>query len=182
MQNSKNKLVLRDARLDELDSIALIIKEAYSQYQPSVTPAGWQEWLVDLQNVRGRLSESQLIVAETDGRLAGTVTLYLKAGPVSKEGWPEGWAGVRLLAVHPDFRQRGIAHALLEECIRRSRKNGNIAIGLHTSAIMADAVRIYENMGFIRVPEFDFYLGKGTLVIAYRLDLMSELKTRTHGS
>jgi hypothetical protein len=33
------------------------------------------------------------------------------------------------------------------------------------------ARRMYERMGFVRVPEFDFHPAPGIVVMAYRLDL-----------
>ena len=165
-----------------MDNAAQLIKDAFTQYRTTLPPEAWQTWFEYMMDIRGRLIDSQLIVAESEGRLAGTVTLYLKCSLQSHERWPEGWAGIRLLAVHPDFRSRGIGRTLIEECIRRSRNNGNIAVALHTSEIMAAARRIYEKMGFIRVPEFDFSLGTGTLVTSYRMDLKPESRTKTHGS
>jgi ribosomal protein S18 acetylase RimI-like enzyme len=117
------------------------------------------------------LSESKLIVAELDGQLAGMVTLYLDAEHSSQGGWPRGWASIRLLALHPDYRGRGIGHALMEECIRRCRDQGIATIGLHTTEMMDVARRMYEKIGFVRAPEFDFYPRPGVVVMAYRLDL-----------
>jgi glutamine synthetase len=34
-----------------------------------------------------------------------------------------------------------------------------------------DAIRLYERMGFVRVPEFDFHPAPEVVVMAYRLDL-----------
>jgi len=106
-----------------------------------------------------------------DGQLVGTVTLYLDAGHSSQGGWPNGWAGIRLLAVRPAYRGRGIGRALMQECVRRCRNQGIAAVGLHTTEMMDVARRMYEKMGFVRVPEFDFYPRPGVVVMAYRLDL-----------
>jgi GNAT superfamily N-acetyltransferase len=168
---SNEQLILREARSDELDDISLLIRDAYQQYENSLPPEAWKSYVEDMMDVRGRLSESQLIVAETDGQLAGAVTLYLEAEHSIQEGWPSGWAGIRLLAVRPAYRGRGIGRALMEECIRRCRNQGIVTIGLHTTEIMEVARRMYESMGFVRVPEFDFHPTPGVVVMAYRLDL-----------
>ena len=68
----------------------------------------WNYYIEDFMNVRSRLDESQLIVAELNKQLAGTVTLNLNARRSEQEVWPRGWAGIRLLAVHPSYRSRGI--------------------------------------------------------------------------
>jgi ribosomal protein S18 acetylase RimI-like enzyme len=166
-----DNIYIRDARQEELDEISQLLKESYKQYESSMPPLAWKNYLNDIMDVRGRLEEAELIVAEIGGRLAGAVTLYLKSSKSLPEEWPEGWAGIRLLAVHPEYRGRGIGRDLMEECVRRCRKLGIVTIGLHTTELMAIARRMYEKMGFIRTPEFDFYPRPGLVVMAYRLDL-----------
>ena len=164
-------LLLREARSDDFDNVSRLIRDAYQQYENFLPPEAWKYYVEDMMDVRRRLNESQLVVAELDGQLAGTVTLYLDAAHSSQGGWPNGWAGIRLLAVHPAYRSRGIGRALMEECIRQCRDQGIAAIGLHTTEMMDVARRMYERMGFVRVPEFDFYPRPGVVVMAYRLDL-----------
>ena len=119
-------------------------------------------------DVRGRMAHSNLFIAEVDNRIVGTVTLYSHG---SSQGWPEDWAGIRLLAVHPDYREHGIGRALMEECLRRCRRLGITTIGLHSTELMEVARRMYERMGFKRVPEFDFHPDPKRVVFAYRFDL-----------
>ncbi len=164
-------LLLREARSDEYDNVSRLIRDAYQQYENFLPPEAWKFYVEDMMDVRKRLSESQLIVAQLDRQLAGAVTLYLDAGHSSQGVWPSGWASIRLLAVHPDYRGQGIGRALMEECIRRCRDQGVATIGLHTTEIMDVARRMYERMGFVRIPEFDFYPRPGVVVMAYRLDL-----------
>ncbi len=130
------QLLLRNARSDELDSVSLLIRDANERYESLLPPEAWKFYVNDMMDVRARLNESELIVAELDGQLVGTVTLYLDVGLSSLQWWPKGWAGVRLLAVHPAYRGRGIGLALMEECVRRCRNQGVATIGLHTTEMM----------------------------------------------
>jgi ribosomal protein S18 acetylase RimI-like enzyme len=164
-------LQIRDARPEELDEVSQLLKSSYQQYEKSLSASAWRAYLEDIMDVRSRWEESQLIVAELGGQLAGCVTLYLKSAGPSMEGRPPGWAGVRLLAVHPTYRGRGIGRALMDECIRRCRQEGITTLGLHTTRMMDVARRMYEKMGFKRVPEFDFYPRPGVAVMAYYLNL-----------
>jgi GNAT superfamily N-acetyltransferase len=164
-------LILRDARPDELDEISDLLRDSYYQYQPAVPPEVWKPYLDDIMNVRSRLPESELIVAEMAGRLVGTVTLYLKPIPSSREAWPEGWAGIRLLAVRPGYRGKGVGRALMEECFHRCRQAKILNIGLHTTEAMDIARRMYERMGFKRIPQFDFHPRPNMVVMAYHLQL-----------
>jgi ribosomal protein S18 acetylase RimI-like enzyme len=59
----------------------------------------------------------------------------------------------------------------MEECVRRARRAGADALGLHTSRSMRAAIRLYERMGFVRAPERDFRPEGAELVEAYRLPL-----------
>ncbi|MBI2850938.1 MAG: GNAT family N-acetyltransferase [Chloroflexi bacterium] len=170
-RGGNGSLQTRDARPEELDKVSQLLKDAFQQYESSIPSEIWKSYLEDIMDVRSRLDKAELIVAEMRGQLAGAVTLYSKASDSAQEGWPEGWAGIRLLAVHPAYRNRGIGRALMEECICRCSERGIPTIGLHTSEIMAVARRLYERMGFVRATEFDFHPRPGVTVMAYRLDL-----------
>ncbi len=165
----QNSLVIRDARTDELDEVSVVIREAYKEYEKPVPRPSWKVYIDDIADVRSRLGTSQLIVAELQKRIAGTVTLYLRGNP--EEGWPEDWAVIRILAVHPDYRGQDIGHKLMDECIHRCRLQGISTIGLHTTRAMSIAQGMYERMGFKRVPEFDHQPVPEVLVLAYRLDI-----------
>jgi ribosomal protein S18 acetylase RimI-like enzyme len=164
------KINVRDARPEELDRIAALLQEAYQQYRDFMPPEVWQAYLENILDLRSRWKEAQLIVAESGSELAGAVTLYLKTDS-SEGGWPEGWAGVRLLGVDPKYRGQGVGRALMDECVKRCKKQDLKTIGLHTTELMDIAKRMYERMGFTRVPEFDFHPRPGVTVMAYKLDL-----------
>ncbi len=163
-------LIIRDARIEELNKVSIVIKEAYLEYKDSIPPENWKFYLEDIMNVRSRLEVSNLIVAEKNRHIAGTVTLFLDAS-LSSEDWPRSWAAIRILAVHPAYRGLGIGRALMDECIRRCREHNIKTLALHTAAIMKVARKMYEGMGFIRVPEYDFYPRPDTMVMAYRFTL-----------
>jgi ribosomal protein S18 acetylase RimI-like enzyme len=59
----------------------------------------------------------------------------------------------------------------MDECVRRARAAGATELGLHTSRSMRVAMRMYERMGFVRAPEYDFQPPGAELVEAYRLTL-----------
>ena len=164
-------LIIRNARPDESDDVSLLLRDAYRQYENFFRPETWKSYLEDIMDVPSRLGKSDLIVAELDRRMAGCVTLYLDGSQSFPEAWPGGWAVVRLLAVHPAYRDQGIGRALMEECIHRCRQAKIAAIGLHTTEVMDVARQMYERMGFVRVPEFDFHPAPGVTVMAYSLQL-----------
>jgi ribosomal protein S18 acetylase RimI-like enzyme len=162
---------IRDARADELEAASAVIRAAYMEYRPAFPTSVWEAYINDSADVRRRLAESELIVVLQDGRVAGCVTFYPESARSTVEGWPAGWTAIRLLAVAPEFRGRGLGRALTEECLRRTRARGVPTVGLHTTELMAVARAMYERMGFLRVPEYDFHPAPGITVLAYRLDL-----------
>ena len=112
-------------------------------------------YLAELVDVRPRFAEAEVLVAEHDGRVVGTIAFY---ADVRHEGWsnlPAGWAGFRALAVAPRMRGTGIGQALVQHCIQRTRNVGAETLGIHTIALLTDAVRLYQRLGFVRCPEFD---------------------------
>jgi len=168
---AKDRPHLRDARPAEHDEVSELIRDAYLEYQPHFPPEVWEGYLRNIMDVPSRLGVADLIVAEVAGRLSGAVTFYPEASHSERESWPAGWAGVRLLAVHPEARGLGIGRALMDECLRRCRQLSVPALGLHTTELMNVARGMYERMGFVRTPDYDFEAGPGLVVMAYRLDL-----------
>ena len=96
--------------------------------------------------------------------------MFYPDGSLSGQGeWPEGWAGVLRLAVHPSHRGEGIGRLLTEECIRRCREAGIGTLALHATAWMAVSRGMYERMGFVRDESFDFVTRSGELAMGFRL-------------
>lgn len=163
-------VVLRDAERDEVDEVGSVVLSAYQEYAALMPPDVWAMYSENIRDVRSRLKESDLIVALQGGRIAGAVTFYPKHKKREDPVWPPGWTGIRLVAVRPESRGRGIGRMLVEECIRRSREQAAAAVGLHTTSFMSVAAAMYERIGFVRVPEYDFHPPEMT-VSAYKLAL-----------
>jgi GNAT superfamily N-acetyltransferase len=128
----------------------------------------WRGYLAEMADAATRAAEGVLLVAVTgDGRVVGTVTLYL--GPGSMQ-WRPGDAMFRLLAVDPSARGRGIGRALFQACLERARAAGKRRMALHTTEWMATARAMYERAGFRREPEGDLHV-PGVAIIAYAAEL-----------
>jgi GNAT superfamily N-acetyltransferase len=163
---------VRDARDDERAAIRDLTMRAYAEYATVMTPSAWAALDGAVRAALASDERMDRLVAERDGRLVGSVLLYppaadAYAGSAARVRWPE----VRLLAVAPEARGAGVGRALMDECVRRARAMGAAELGLHTSASMRAAMRMYERMGFVRAPEYDFRPPGAELVEAYRLDL-----------
>ena len=146
---------IRPARNSELDEIAGLFAPALAPYRGGVQDRILDAYLAELVDVRPRFEEAEVLVAEHDGRIVGTIAFY---PDVRLEGWsnlPAGWAGFRALAVAPRRRGTGIGQALVRRCIQRTREIGAETLGIHTISLLTDAVSLYQRLGFVRCPEFD---------------------------
>ncbi|WPB74264.1 GNAT family N-acetyltransferase [Archangium violaceum] len=123
-----------------------------------------------LRNAEPLATEGQLLVArEVQAGLLGTVVLF-RGGTHHAEVAREQEAEIRLLAVAPVARGRGVGEALVAECIRRARHLGCQRLVLSTQPTMASAQRLYERLGFVRVPERDWSKA-GSPRLVYTLEL-----------
>ncbi|HBS47514.1 MAG TPA: GNAT family N-acetyltransferase, partial [Paenibacillus sp.] len=65
---------------------------------------------------------------------------------------------------------------LIHEAASRSRELGATTLNLHTSEMMASAIKLYYRLGFKRAYETDLMNGE-TLVQGFRLDLQTSVRT-----
>jgi GNAT superfamily N-acetyltransferase len=166
-------MLIRDARPEDRDAIREVTLAAYEEYAV-LMPGFWdgyrQNIIVSLDEVG---SAEQLVAEHHDGAIVGTTLLYpprrMKISRSDSLDMP--WPEVRLLAVAPLARGRGVGAALMQECVRRVRKTGGRVLSLHTTDMMHAALRLYERMGFVRALEIDFQPAPGVRVKGYRLDL-----------
>jgi ribosomal protein S18 acetylase RimI-like enzyme len=163
---------VRDAREEERGAIRELTLAAYAEFAAVMEPSAWAGLDAAVRAALDGGADAERIVAEEDGRLLGSVMLFPPSsdayrGAVARTAWPE----LRLLAVAPEARGRGVGRALVDECVRRTRRMGARELGLHTSKSMRVAIRMYERMGFVRAPEHDFQPEGAELVTAYRLPL-----------
>jgi ribosomal protein S18 acetylase RimI-like enzyme len=89
------------------------------------------------------LQSNRSVIAETpDGVVAG----YVFVGAARQAGGGDVFGYVRSVAVHPEYRRRGYGRALMEEVIERGGRD--IVIDLFVEEENADAIRLYQSLGF----------------------------------
>lgn len=169
---------VRDATEADRPAIGEVTKAAYAEYAEVMAPSAWEGLRAAVERALAREDGAERIVAEAGGQIVGSVLLYpggmdAYGGAVKPAPWPE----VRLLAVSPSARGRGVGKVLMDECIRRARAAGATEIGVHTSASMAVAIEMYRRMGFRRQPDYDFQPPGAELVEAYSLALDGHERT-----
>ena len=165
---------IRDAGASDREAIEVVTLSAYQQFGAVMPPALWDRYRQNIVSTLAVAPPKTQIVAEAGGQIVGSVLLY----PAGTEIVPPGGASmalalpeVRLLAVAPSARGQGIGTLLMDECVRRARKSGAEALTLHTTDMMQAAMRLYERLGFQRMPALDFEPAPGVTVKGFRLAL-----------
>lgn len=175
MSRIEQEVFIRDAREDEREQIAKVMLEAYQQYAFEMPRERWEEYRANIRSsVYGNGPYARL-VAELNGEIVGSVQLFLNSeAAYGRSDLSIHSPIIRLLAVSPYARRRGIAKRLIREAARRSLELGAQTLYLHTSDMMAAAVKLYESLGFERAYEADTTNGE-TLVKSYKIQLTDAL-------
>ncbi|HEX6128852.1 MAG TPA: GNAT family N-acetyltransferase [Candidatus Limnocylindria bacterium] len=161
-------IVVRPARPEEYEALGELTVAAYRSLQDRDLPAS-RGYEPILRDVAARARRSVVLAAELDGKLVGAVTYVPGPGPDAETDDPEA-AEIRMLAVLPAARGRGVGRALVEACIGLAREARRRRLVLHTRSVMQDAQHIYESLGFVRTPALDFSV-EGIQLLGYTLEL-----------
>lgn len=159
-------LTIRHAHEGEFDIVASLIVDAYAEFAASMAPDAWSMFAQDIANVHGRLSDGEIIVAERDGAIVGTVTVYR-----DWRGAQPGTLALRLLAVPPVERSSGVGSALMEWAVQEARTAGKSRVVMTAMQVMDTLRDMAEKMGFTRARELDHEPAPGVRVEGYSLDL-----------
>lgn len=157
---------IRDCRPDEAEALGRLLVRAYSALEgfpsPDDQPA-YYERLARVAEWARRPGVRVLVACDDDGALLGGVVYfddlaeYASGGPA--DGLPDA-AGMRLLAVAPEARGRGVGKVLTEACLALAATSGRSRMVLHTTGAMRVAWAMYEAMGFVHEPTLDFLQGE----------------------
>ncbi len=151
---------------EDFDGIAELTVRVYVDgglANPGYTP--------ELADVVGRADRSELLVVrDDDGRVVGSVALVL-AGDFGEVTTSEEEAAFRMLVVDPQAQGRGLGELLVTTCLERARAAGKRRMVLSTGTRMTTAQRLYERLGFTRLPERDWSPVPGIDLLVYSLDL-----------
>lgn len=157
---------IRHARDDELDIVASLIVDAYAEFAASMSPDAWSMFAQDIANVHGRLSNGEIVVAEIDGRIVGTVTVFR-----DWRGAQPDTMALRMLAVPPNERHNGVGRSLMNWAIDEARNSGKQRVILTAMQVMEGLRDMVDRMDFKRAPELDHEPAPGVRAEGYSLKL-----------
>ena len=128
-------------------------------------------YVPQLADVAGRADRAELLVArDGSGRVVGSVALVL-SGDFGEVTTSDDEAAFRMLAVDAAAQRQGVGEALVRTCLDRARAAGKRRMVLSTGARMTAAHRLYERLGFTRLPERDWTPVPGIDLRVYALEL-----------
>jgi ribosomal protein S18 acetylase RimI-like enzyme len=162
--------VTTDIRLalpPEYDAVGELTTAAYAS--DGFIPAG-SDYALTLAAAADRAAKAELWVAANSTGLLGTVT-FCPVGSVYREIGRDDEGEFRMLGVSPEARGLGVGTALSRHCIDRSRELGFNRVVMSSARSMKPAHRIYERLGFTRLPERDWSPRPGVDLYAFTLDL-----------
>ncbi|WP_087974346.1 GNAT family N-acetyltransferase [Oceanobacillus rekensis] len=167
-------MIIRNAIESELEYIKKLRLNAYMEHERKIPKDHWEILKLQITSDADLEPHIDQIVAEIDGEIIGSVVLFPPKTEVYKGllddelDYPE----IRKLAVSPKYRGRGVARALISECIQRTKDRSFREIGLHTADFMENAVQLYEGLGFERLPHYDFEpADDGIIVKAFKIPI-----------
>ena len=105
------------------------------------------------------------ILAEIDGRIVGYVLFWMLPGALD----------IHNIAVHVDFRRRGIARVLLGQVVSEAKRQSNVRVMLEVRRSNIQAQKLYESLGFVATGiRKGYYSDDGEDALAMTLELVSK--------
>ena len=142
------EVTVRAARPSDLDQLLSLYVELAAD-KLSAQPADGQRSRPILQRILAQPSR-HLLVAELEGRLAGTVDMLVVQN-LTHHGAP--WAVVENVIVSERYRRHGVARALFERAIETAQESGCCKLELMSGKHRSGAHAFYRSVGMEAVAE-----------------------------
>ena len=135
---------LRRARAGDEIAISSVLLEAFREYLPQYTPAGFAATTPSPSEVLRRMEEGPVWLAMIESDIVGTVSAVLR---------DERALYIRGMAVLPQARGLQIGNLLFELIEEYAKEHGCTKLLLSTTPFLDRAIRLYERLGFVRTSE-----------------------------
>jgi [ribosomal protein S18]-alanine N-acetyltransferase len=106
------------------------------------------------------------ILAEIEGQIVGYVLFWLLPGAID----------IHNIAVHVDYRRRGIARLLLGKVVAEARNQSSLRVMLEVRRSNLPAQKLYQSLGFLTTGvRKGYYSDDGEDALAMSLDLAAQI-------
>ena len=146
---SKSGIVVREAKLDDLDDIEKLENESFETDR--VSRRSLRQFL--------KAPHRPVIAATLGGELAGYALVSLRKGTRA--------ARIYSIAVHARFARRGVGRALLKACEAYGSAHSRGALTLEVRYDNKSAIALYESLGFRQFGEHARYYSDGATALRY---------------
>ena len=138
IMEASNVIAIRMAMMEDIESIAYVLRQAFIAYEPLYPPAAFAGTTPTSDKIRERWEEGPVWVAIQNDTLVGTVAAKAK----------DSGLYIRSMAVRPASRGQGIGRRLLQVCEDFAIHHHHARIFLSTAPYLKEAIRLYEGFGF----------------------------------
>ena len=183
-RDRRHDLVVRDATPADAPALRMLLLDANAEFHDAMPAKVFRNYLDNLVELVGDVPPDGMLVVESaaDRHLLGTGTVAVDSRSLHAVEWPVDHAVLRAMAVLPASRGTGAGSVIGRALLERAATRGARGVGLHTAPFMLAAQRLYERLGFRRLPERDLRIDDifgpagepyDDLAPAYRLELAS---------
>ena len=158
---------MRPARDDELDRVGDLTVRAYVE-GTSLDQAS--DYVHQLRRSRDRAAASPLLVAVIDDEVVGAISLCPYASEWAEVARP-GELELRMLAIDPARRGRGIADQLIEAAAAFALTRADQALVISVIEDNTPAHRLYARHSFVRRPDRDWDPTPEAHLLVYTRDI-----------
>ncbi|RDW18499.1 N-acetyltransferase [Oceanobacillus arenosus] len=167
-----NPIIVEELDQDEIEIVRRVLVDSYQQYEDYYSPQGWKDYSKIIVSSIDNPNVDKILVAKLNNDILGSLQLFQSAETAYEKPELQIQAPIiRLLAVHPNARGRGVATELLKAVIENAEVLGKSNVYLHTTDFMVNAIQIYEKFGFVRDVSKDFSRNN-ILSKCYRFDIL----------
>lgn len=165
--------IIREATPADFDAVGELTERAFAAGPYGHLPRLPERRRLE-RDVTGRSAGGAVLLAESDGAIAGTVSVLRAGTPLARQAVDDE-AELRLLAVAPEARGTGLGRILVAAAQEVALEWGASSLVLDTGTRNTTAQRLYERHGFERVegsPDLDH--GAAIEHVVYRLRLQAD--------
>jgi GNAT superfamily N-acetyltransferase len=166
------QIIIEELVEEEKEAVRRLLVESYQQYEHEYTnPYQWEDYLANIKASVDNPDVKKILIAKNNVNILGTLQLFESSEKAYQKPELQIFSPIiRLLAVHPQARGRGVAQELLKAGLHFAKSQGANKLYLHTGDKMQKAIRLYEWFGFKRDQTKEF-MNNDILVKCYRFDI-----------
>ncbi len=146
---------LHQAVIEDFESIMAFYDDVIERTPEIATYARWSRGKhPTAEGIKAYIEEGSMYLYKEEGKIVGAVAFPMYQGADyhaiewSKQAADNEVAVIHLLAVSPDYQEKGIGSEMVREAIKLAKENGMKTIRLDALASNIPAHKLYERLGF----------------------------------